>query len=114
VFGEAKLVWAGFFSMATELLSVSLAPTRSPLLVIASTIGSFGTGVIRPALTALVSQAARAEEQGAALGATQSLVSIGQVLAPLISGAIIDSSKVNASALRVVGLVAREALPHLV
>lgn len=98
MFGEAKLVWAGFFSMALSYFLLSGADSIT-WLVIASTIGSFGTGVIRPALTALVSQTARAEEQGAALGATQSLVSVGQVLAPLISGAIIDSSKVNPSAL---------------
>lgn len=97
-FGEAKLVAAGFFSMAISYTLLGWADSIT-LLVIASTIGSFGNGVIRPALTALVSQTAHADEQGGALGATQSLVSLGQVFAPLISGAIIDSSKSNPNAL---------------
>lgn len=90
-FGEAKLVWAGFASMAASYFLLAYADTILSL-VVASTIGSFGTGVIRPALTALVSRTAGAREQGAALGATQSLVSMGQIFAPLISGGIINAS----------------------
>ncbi len=97
-FGEAKLIAAGFLSMAISYTLLGWADSIT-LLVIASTIGSFGNGVIRPALTALVSQTAHADEQGGALGATQSLVSLGQVFAPLISGAIIDSSTSNPNAL---------------
>lgn len=97
-FGEAKLVAAGFASMAISYAILGWADTIV-MLVIASTIGSCGNGVIRPALTALVSQTAHADEQGGALGATQSLVSIGQVFSPLISGAIINSSSSNPMAL---------------
>lgn len=98
VFGEAKLVFAGFLSMAISyfLLSESYSVTQ---LVVASTIGSFGTGVVRPALTSLVSRAAGPREQGAALGATQSLTSLGQICAPLISGAIINASGTHPMAL---------------
>ncbi len=93
-FGEARLVWAGF---ATSVVSYTMLAfvTDLPGLLIAMTIGAFGSGVLRPALTALVSQAADPHEQGTVLGATQSLVSLGQILAPLISGWIIglgDSS----------------------
>ena len=97
-FGEAKLVFAGFVSMAISyfLLSESYSVTQ---LVVASTIGSFGTGVVRPALTSLVSRAAGPREQGAAMGATQSLTSLGQIFAPLISGAIINASETNPSTL---------------
>lgn len=101
-FGEAKLVWAGFASMAFSYFLLSYADSIW-MLVIASTIGSFGTGVIRPALTALVSQTAGPREQGAALGATQSLVSLGQICAPLISGGIINASKIHPMALAVWG-----------
>jgi MFS family permease len=97
-FGEAKLVFAGFLSMAISYFLLASADSIA-LLVLASTIGSFGTGVIRPALTALVSQAAGPREQGAALGATQSLVSMGQIFAPLISGGIINASAMHPLAL---------------
>jgi MFS transporter, DHA1 family, tetracycline resistance protein len=97
-FGEAKLVWAGFASMAISYFLLAMADSIG-MLILASTIGSFGTGVIRPALTALVSRTAGPREQGAALGATQSLVSLGQIFAPLISGAIINASAVYPMAL---------------
>lgn len=101
-FGEAKLVFAGFASMAISYFILSQADSIA-WLVIASTIGSFGTGVIRPALTALVSQTAGPREQGAALGATQSLGSMGQIFAPLISGGIINASATHPMALAVWG-----------
>ncbi|MDX9730491.1 MAG: MFS transporter [Bdellovibrionales bacterium] len=101
-YGETKLIWAGFASMLVSYLLLSQA-FSIVALVIASTIGSFGNGVIRPALTALVSRAADPREQGAALGATQSLVSLGQVLAPLLSGAIINLSGTHPIALAVWG-----------
>lgn len=97
-FGEAKLVWAGFASMAISYFLLAQADSIGAL-VVASTIGSFGTGVIRPALTALVSRTAGPREQGAALGATQSLVSLGQIFAPLISGGIINASSTHPLAL---------------
>lgn len=97
-FGEAKLVWAGFASMAISYFLLAGADSIVAL-VVASTIGSFGTGVIRPALTALVSRTAGPREQGAALGATQSLVSMGQIFAPLISGGIINASNTHPLAL---------------
>lgn len=116
-FGEAKLVWAGFFAMAVSYLLLSFVDSIMGL-IIASTIGSFGTGVIRPALTALVSRTAGPREQGAAMGASQSLVSFGQICAPLISGAIIGAWKVHPyalaawgwwlSGLAVVGLIVRQ------
>lgn len=97
-FGEAKLVFAGFASMAASYFLLAQADSIE-WLVLASTIGSFGTGVIRPALTALVSRTAGPREQGAALGATQSLVSMGQIFAPLISGGIINASGTHPLAL---------------
>lgn len=97
-FGEAKLVAAGFASMTIGYFILSRVDSVGGL-VLASTIGSFGTGVIRPALTSLVSRTAGPREQGAALGATQSLMSIGQIAAPLLSGYIIGHSAVEPMAL---------------
>jgi MFS family permease len=56
----------------------------------AGTIASFGTGVLRPALTSLITQQAGREEQGIVLGLTQSLTSIAQIIAPMIAGFLID------------------------
>jgi MFS family permease len=57
---------------------------------VASTLASFGTGVLRPALTSLITQHAGREEQGIVLGLTQSLMSVAQIVAPVIGGYLID------------------------
>lgn len=94
--GEKHLVWLGFLAM---LLGYSLLSESDAIwgLLLACAIGGFGSGVLRPVLTSLVSAAADPREQGAVLGVTQSLVSIGQILAPLISGWFIEIASQNAT-----------------
>jgi MFS family permease len=58
--------------------------------VLSSTVLAFGTGVIRPTLTSLITQHARPHEQGAVLGVTQSLMSIASVVTPIVSGMLIE------------------------
>src|SRR5437899_12622789 len=87
--GEARLVTLGFFSGAVgyALLGVSFAVL--PLLLAAS-LASFGTGVLRPALTSLITQQVSRNEQGLVLGLNQSLLSIAQIVGPAVAGALID------------------------
>lgn len=92
--GENRLVTIGFLTMGFGYLG--LGATQSiPVLIAAMTVGSFGSGLLRPALTALVSQAANATEQGAVLGITQTLTGLGQIFAPLIAGYFIDRGAVH-------------------
>jgi DHA1 family tetracycline resistance protein-like MFS transporter len=58
--------------------------------MVASTIASFGTGILRPALTSLITQRAGRDEQGVVLGLTQSLMSVAQIIGPVIAGFLID------------------------
>jgi MFS family permease len=88
-FGEEKLVAAGFVTATAGFGMMGFTYQLSGLLV-ASTIASFGTGVLRPALTSLITQRAGRAEQGIVLGLTQSLMSVSQILAPLIAGLLID------------------------
>lgn len=88
-YGEAKLVVAGFASAAIGYGMLCFVETL-PLLLVASSIASFGTGVLRPALTSLVTQLAGRRDQGAILGLTQSLNSVAQIVAPMISGLLIE------------------------
>jgi DHA1 family tetracycline resistance protein-like MFS transporter len=96
--GERTLVWTGF---ATNVVGYGLlAWTRTlPQLLGASTITSYGGGVLRPAVTALITHQAGKREQGVVLGLTQSLTSISQIIAPLIAGALIDRGWLSAWAL---------------
>lgn len=87
-YGERALARAGFLSAAVGLAALAFT-TRLPLLVLVFTATSFGTGVLRPALTSLVTRATDKREQGVVLGLTQSLNSVAQIAAPLASGWLI-------------------------
>lgn len=114
-FGEARLVVAGFASMFIGQLLLGFVHDFGPLLLVA-TISSFGTGVLRPALTSLISQNAGRHEQGVVLGLNQSLQSVAQIVAPAASGLLITAGLLPewawmAGASALVGLVlARSAV----
>jgi DHA1 family tetracycline resistance protein-like MFS transporter len=102
-FGERALARAGFLSAAVGLALLAFI-TRVPLLVPLFTLTAFGTGVLRPALTSLVTRAADKREQGVVLGLTQSLNSIAQILAPLLAGFLIGRGRLGAWALTAAGV----------
>lgn len=89
--GERKLVISGFLTAVVGALILS---TSGDLVSfgIALAIFSFGSGVLRPALTSLITQTVEADEQGLVLGISQSLSSIAHIFAPLLSGALIGHS----------------------
>jgi multidrug resistance protein len=90
-FGEQKLIVSGFFSIFVGYLLLGIAPQWIFLLGL-SIISSYGTGVLRPTLTSLITQTVGKQHQGLVLGMTQSLMSVAQILAPLLSGFLIDES----------------------
>jgi MFS transporter, DHA1 family, tetracycline resistance protein len=80
-FGEMRLVVAGLLSAATGL-AVLAGTHRLPSLLMVLVAVSFGAGVVTPSLSSLVSRAAGHDEQGAALGAFQSVGSLARMLWP--------------------------------
>ncbi|MEO7162562.1 MAG: MFS transporter, partial [Bdellovibrionia bacterium] len=96
--GESRVATAGFLLQGLGYAAFSFV-TGIPGLLAASTIGSSGSGMVRPALTAALSKSAKPEEQGAILGVSQSLASIAAVLAPLIAGTLIENVSLTAWAL---------------
>jgi MFS family permease len=88
-YGEWKLVQIGF--VVSTIGYVALGFTYSiPMLLLVAALTSAGSGILRPTITSLVTQSAARSEQGAVLGLTQSLMSIAQIVAPLIGGMLID------------------------
>ena len=87
--GERRLVFLGFVAAAVGFFALGLTWAVWQLLLVA-TVQSFGTGVLRPALTSLITQAVSRHEQGTILGLNQSLVSVAQIIGPAISGFLID------------------------
>jgi MFS transporter, DHA1 family, tetracycline resistance protein len=87
--GERTLVWTGFAVTAVTYSWLGFTFTI-PQLLGNMTFGSYGSGVLRPAVTALITHKAGRREQGVVLGLTQSLTSISQIIAPIIAGSLID------------------------
>ncbi len=87
--GERTLVWTGF---ASNMVGYgALGWTRTiPQLLASSGVNSYGSGVLRPAVTSLITQQADKREQGVVLGLTQSITSVCQIVGPAIGGALID------------------------
>jgi multidrug resistance protein len=94
-FGEPALVRAGF--LAATAGYVLLAMTLGvPMLLAAASVAAFGNGVLRPALTSLITQQVSRREQGTVLGLTQSLLSIAQIVAPALAGFLIHRGWLSA------------------
>ena len=87
--GEHWLVAAGFASMAVGYAMLA-GVYALPLLLVAGAFSSFGTGVVRPSLTSLVTQAVARNEQGVVLGLNTSLQSVAQIIGPAVAGLLID------------------------
>ncbi len=70
------------------------------------TLAAFGNGVIRPALTSLITQQAGRQEQGVVLGITQSLMSMASIVSPIVAGLLIEHRMLTAWAWVAAGLAA--------
>ena len=101
--GERTLVWTGFASAAVGYALLAWTHTVGQLLG-ASSITAYGTGVLRPAVTSLITQKAGKREQGVVLGLTQSLTSVSQIVAPLIGTSLIGAGHPGAWALATGGV----------
>jgi len=97
-FGERALVRSGFLCAGIGYGLLAWTRTIAQLLG-ASTINSYGMGVLRPSITAMISHKAGKHEQGVVLGLTQSITSISSVIAPVIAGALIDRHMLSTWAL---------------
>jgi MFS family permease len=115
-FGEARLATAGFVSLVVGYFFLG-ATTSLVLLVLVAIVTGFGNGVLRPALTSLVTHQASATEQGTVLGMTQALTSMAAIVAPSVAGVLIDRGLLSAwawlaAALAAVGLLVRAQGPR--
>ncbi len=97
-FGDKALVYSGFIGATLGYGAVGFIYDWK-ILLLAMVFSSYGTGVLRPAITSLVTQAGGRQEQGTLLGLTQSITSVCQIVAPLIAGVLITHGWLAAWAL---------------
>ncbi len=89
-FGERKVVQLGFFSSCLGYAAVGFTQTIGQLLWVIGLSNVGGAG-LRPALTSAITRRANKREVGVVIGLTQSLMSIAQISAPIISGLLINA-----------------------
>lgn len=89
--GELKMVVWGFSTCLLGYLFMAYAMDYY-FFTLALVVSAFGTGILRPALSSLISQSVDQTEQGLVMGVSQSLASIAQIIAPLLAGTLIDRS----------------------
>ena len=107
--GETKIMLLGFTSTALAMSVMGLAPLLSIFLV-GITINTFGNAILRPSISGMISQSASPAHQGLVFGLNQTLMSITQIICPIISGILIEKNWTLAwcltiSAFSVFGLV---------
>jgi DHA1 family tetracycline resistance protein-like MFS transporter len=102
-FGEVGLIRVGFFCAMAGLAALGFAYGIAPMLIVTA-VASSGMGVIRPAVTSLITQRAARSEQGVVLGLTQSLNSFSQIAAPALAGLLIDHSLLSTWAMIAAGI----------
>ena len=97
-FGEFKMTLFGFVAATISYSLVGFAETVA-MLIISSTVSAFGHGVLRPVLTARLTQAVGRHEQGVVLGISGSLGSVAMAMAPPTGGAMLDNNHLLAWAM---------------
>lgn len=94
-FGEERLTLIGFGTMTVGQGLLGAAHSLSSLLVLVG-LASFGSAIVRPAITTLLTKSVGRDEQGAALGVSQSLASVSQILGPITAGFLIQHKQLAA------------------
>ncbi len=79
--GERKLIWIGALVLAGSLCGIAVANSIA-LLTILGALLAFGSGMMNPSLTSLISKEAGRGERGGVLGVQQGLSSFARIIAP--------------------------------
>jgi DHA1 family tetracycline resistance protein-like MFS transporter len=93
-FGERMLLAVGLLLFAVSLFGIALSQTIAAMGVV-MTILAIGNGLMRPPNLGMISLLTPADEQGAVLGVTNSLASLGRILGPVIGGILYERAGHN-------------------
>ncbi len=93
-FGERGTSKIGFIAQGVGFGAYAFVHTV-PGALIASTLSSVGSGLIRPSLASRMSRCIHPKEQGVLFGVSQSLASIASIIAPIIAGFLIGHTSVR-------------------
>ena len=84
-YGEPALLTTGLLLFSVSLFAIAGSGVI-PLLAVAMTVLAVGNGLMRPPNLGMISLLTPASEQGAAMGVTNSLASLGRIAGPVLGG----------------------------
>ena len=88
-FSENVILRIGIFAMIFTMTFLIFS-TNYWIVYLPLSFMAFGTGVIRPILTSKLTKTVKKEETGILLGVNNALVSIGQIITPILGGLILQ------------------------
>jgi MFS family permease len=100
--GEKKLALIGFIAAVGSQVLLGLAYSM-PMLYLSITVLA-AAGFLRPVLSSLISRRTGPHEQGAVIGVSQSLMSVSQIVGPLVASYMIGLGWLAASAFLAAGI----------
>lgn len=89
-FGEKQVLRFGLIFMSMGLCLIPLAQSIL-LMAVSQTLLALGIGFVNPSTLGSVSLLIDPKEQGAALGTTQGMASLGRIIGPALGGALFGS-----------------------
>ncbi|MFN3455868.1 MAG: MFS transporter, partial [Pseudobdellovibrio sp.] len=87
--GERNVLRIGLVLLGCGLIGIGFSSTI-PMMGVVMTLLSLGHGLTNPSFLGSVSLLVPSEEQGLALGTTQSLSALGRVFGPMIAGLLFE------------------------
>lgn len=89
-FGEKQVLRFGLILMSMGLSGIAIAQSIY-VVALTQTLLALGIGFVNPSTLGSVSLLIDAKEQGAALGTTQGMASLGRIIGPILGGALFGS-----------------------
>lgn len=89
-FGERNILRLGLIFMAMGFCGIAAAQSIFAM-ALTQTFLALGVGFVNPSTLGSISLLAKSNEQGAALGTTQSMASLGRIAGPALGGALYGS-----------------------
>ena len=86
--GRHKTIVGGLLLMALAFIAMPFLPEITFLFYLAMATAGFGSAVVRPIITALITLETK-EPQGVTMGAANSFESLGRLLGPLLGGLLL-------------------------
>lgn len=94
LWGERKVLRLGLTLLTIGLAGIAIAPNLF-WMAVTMTLLSLGNGLSNPSILGSVSLLTPVEEQGSAMGVTQSMASLGRIIGPAIGGFLFQKMSIS-------------------